>query len=682
MRSVLPALLLMLLTLPCAHLSRSLSVSDLLRPYSLLPPEREALLEALPAEVVQHLLEQKGLLDSTPKSGIPAGVECEEYNWCDGAGVCSTVCARGSVKQSDWQAWAMQYQMNLTRKQPLCYSQLLATHNSAITLADGYGNRDGLYSAYLRWLKTFGATSDLHTNNQWLSLTDQLNLGVRVLELDVHFVAGELRIAHCGGFHSPQLDRIVALINAVAKVLGRPELTWDAETVGCSPSLSSIATKDQRLFADALEEIAIWMRQPANSQELLVLFFDDQPDLGRWNKVRDMLDQLTKYFPLESILTPPEARAMLLTSGAAPDAIGEELAPSIEQLVQSGKRILLLSGTDYQEEMDSLIFSGRTFSSLCPYDEAWMHSFTFNASSANSGRTVSKDSLAPAHGWAVASLTDPGDPEADPEPDPHPEPQLGPDMCFLSQGRHGQAAPERVPLFQGRLVRMPACELHYGPLDCNFRMGKQNEGLVLNESAMAQVTACGLNCPAPDLLTTVRAAAHIWGWAPNHPPVAALSAPTLDQAQAPRQASRGPLQDAGCAFADALDGRWRIGPCAAPTDERAVLAACRSTDPASWPQQRRRRQRLQLPVSQTLWLLAPMNSCLPWAGANDGCCPPGFTPDIPYTAVENLLLMQAMRAEGATRALLPLVPPLFTPQGWSPGALAQQPKTSHAEPVA
>ena len=34
-----------------------------------------------------------------------------------------------------------------------------------------------------------GSQHELQTNNQWLSMTDQLNLGVRVLELDVHFVA-------------------------------------------------------------------------------------------------------------------------------------------------------------------------------------------------------------------------------------------------------------------------------------------------------------------------------------------------------------------------------------------------------------------------------------------------------------------------------------------------------------
>ncbi len=74
--------------------------------------------------------------------------------------------------------------------------------------------------------------------------------------------------------------------------MGKPELEWDSETVGCSPSLSSIVAKDQRLFRDALEEIMTWMKQPANVKEMVVLYLDDQPDLEDWKKVDTLLDQV------------------------------------------------------------------------------------------------------------------------------------------------------------------------------------------------------------------------------------------------------------------------------------------------------------------------------------------------------------------------------------------------------
>lgn len=125
-------------------------------------------------------------------------------------------------------------QLQLARRLPFCMATLLGTHNSAITLADGFGNRDEYFQEYFRWIKwvvsiqvshallhillsSFGTAkhllscwmktipsislcgiccgvcmqsgnSKLRTNDQYLSLTDQLNLGVRGIELDVHWV--------------------------------------------------------------------------------------------------------------------------------------------------------------------------------------------------------------------------------------------------------------------------------------------------------------------------------------------------------------------------------------------------------------------------------------------------------------------------------------------------------------
>ena len=117
-------------------------------------------------------------------------------------------------------------QLELSRRLPLCYASLIGTHNSGITLADGYGNLDLAYQHYFRWISwvvsrylgchcfaslqllapsacdlcprdkaaghpftSFLQASDayLQTNNQYLSLTDQMNLGVRIVELDTHF---------------------------------------------------------------------------------------------------------------------------------------------------------------------------------------------------------------------------------------------------------------------------------------------------------------------------------------------------------------------------------------------------------------------------------------------------------------------------------------------------------------
>lgn len=115
---------------------------------------------------------------------------------CDGA-VCTDVCARGSVAIEPWLASAARLQAALVRDLPLCLTSLLGTHNSAITLADGYGNLDDnfrQYFKYIRWAVADFAESPLRTNDQWLSLTDQLNLGVRSVELDTHWVGVSDRI--------------------------------------------------------------------------------------------------------------------------------------------------------------------------------------------------------------------------------------------------------------------------------------------------------------------------------------------------------------------------------------------------------------------------------------------------------------------------------------------------------
>ena len=45
---------------------------------------------------------------------------------------------------------------------------------------------------------------------------------------------GELRIAHCGGFHAAPFNVLVKAVNLVATLLGHP-VHWDTETVSCTP---------------------------------------------------------------------------------------------------------------------------------------------------------------------------------------------------------------------------------------------------------------------------------------------------------------------------------------------------------------------------------------------------------------------------------------------------------------
>ncbi|KAK9841564.1 hypothetical protein WJX74_007998 [Apatococcus lobatus] len=277
-----------------------------------------------------------------PRRGIPEGLDCDQTQWCDENGYCSTICKRGSVRIEPWLKNAIKTQMTLTKRQPYCYSTVLGSHNSAISLADGYGNLDPYFQQYFKWIKWVSSDAKFETDNQILSLTDQLNLGLRNVELDTHWVQGSLRIAHCGGLHS-DFDILIQSINVIAKLLGHP-IQWDTETVGCDPSLSSIPVLEQRLLHDALSEVRAWLDSPENAGEFLVIYFDDQIDLQAWGVVSTLLTEILSLYPAEQIFTPAD----LLVAGG--------VWPSMDQLVAAGKRVSFTSGTDYGTAMAPIIF--------------------------------------------------------------------------------------------------------------------------------------------------------------------------------------------------------------------------------------------------------------------------------------------------------------------------------------
>ena len=279
------------------------------------------------------------------RSGIPPGTSCQPTSWCD-SGQCTEVCTRGTVSVEPWLANAVRLQARLARTLPFCFSCFFGTHNSAISLADGYGNLDPSYQAffkYVKWASADFSHSVLRTNNQWLSLTDQLNLGVRVVELDTHWVGGVLRIAHCGGLHVEALNTLVTALNTVAKILGH-HVRWDTETMGCDPSLSSIPALIQRTFKDALEEIKLWMDAPENEDELVVLFFDDQPNLGQWGVAHNLKEDLLSVFSKESIFT----QENLAENGWQ--------WPTGAEIVSSGRRLVMVSVADYGQDMAPIVF--------------------------------------------------------------------------------------------------------------------------------------------------------------------------------------------------------------------------------------------------------------------------------------------------------------------------------------
>jgi len=99
----------------------------------------------------------------TAKTATEQNVTCTKTNVCDADDVCSSVCESGTAIIEPWVARAITYQRNQSYDQTLCYTELPGTHNSVITRARGYGNRDQLFNAVLN---ASNADSYMRTNNQ------------------------------------------------------------------------------------------------------------------------------------------------------------------------------------------------------------------------------------------------------------------------------------------------------------------------------------------------------------------------------------------------------------------------------------------------------------------------------------------------------------------------------------
>jgi hypothetical protein len=436
---------------------------------------------------------------------------------------------------------------------------------------------------YIKWAVKDFSDAPLQTNDQLVSLTDQLNLGVRSLELDTHWVGGILRIAHCGGLHVPQLNKIVDALNFIAKLLHR-RIRWDTETLGCVPSLSSIPSMEQRLLTDAFQEIKAWMDRPENEKEFLMLYFDDQANLQTWGVVGRLLEDILSVFPREWIFTTEDKAAW-----------GDEW-PSQQQMLLAGKRLLFVSGYDYGQDMAPLVFSrGQT---LCGWNEP-----------------------------PLASI----------DGVPH---------CEVA----GLGEVQTRPLFDGLLTRVISCELQYGPLSCEFVWRGTNQP-VFDEVTLPQVMGCGLNMPAPDLLTPLRAAGAIWTWAPGHPYDPSYGdSPAAAPLQALVQAHRGSVagQAANCGVLSASDARWRAVPCSLPS----LPSACR-------------RVNASLGAADGGWVV---DNSLP-----RGTCPEGTEYDLPRHPRENYLLAGALQQAGHEAAWLPVHGPEWSTDGWPAQRQQRQP---------
>jgi len=92
-----------------------------------------------------------------------------------------------------------------------------------------------------------------------LSITDQLNLGMRVIEIDIHYFAESLRVAHCSELNVPLLKSMATSIKSLIELHASPVI-WDSSLFGCLPSLSGIKANEQITLDKQLSEIESWIK--------------------------------------------------------------------------------------------------------------------------------------------------------------------------------------------------------------------------------------------------------------------------------------------------------------------------------------------------------------------------------------------------------------------------------------
>lgn len=162
-----------------------------------------------------------------------------------------------------WVHRTAQFQYQLGDSLPLAQAQWIGTHNSFNSLAGTGG--------------LLGSLTLSHADsNQQLSLPQQLDIDVRALELDLHYI--------------PRLE-----------LLGRKAVTvcHGQGDIGCT-------TEPQ--FTTVLPQIATWLNAPGHTDQVIVLYLEDQlHDAAAYSSTIATLEKVLRRPDGSSLIYHPEA---------------------------------------------------------------------------------------------------------------------------------------------------------------------------------------------------------------------------------------------------------------------------------------------------------------------------------------------------------------------------------------
>lgn len=221
------------------------------------------------------------------------------------------ICVQGTARISPWLQFALKTQREIQMNVPVNHAQFLGAHNAFNNRASGYGDLDDCH-----WPITMHDVC-ISLANQEFSFTDQLNMGVRHLEVDLWNCFGKIRMSH-----------------------GNSDLK-----LGCSPW--------DKEFTDGMKEISDWTQNSKNRNEIIQVFFDDHTSRHDDQEINRVIKQ---YFG-DKVLTPSDLN--LKYSGRW---------PSMREMRLAKKTVILIDSNDHSGKYlhDNFWTNGFTVKTFSP----------------------------------------------------------------------------------------------------------------------------------------------------------------------------------------------------------------------------------------------------------------------------------------------------------------------------
>ncbi|PFX28165.1 hypothetical protein AWC38_SpisGene7108 [Stylophora pistillata] len=200
------------------------------------------------------------------------------------------ICERGSARISPWLSFALKTQRELQIDAPINLVQVLGAHNSYNNRASGYGDLDDCH-----WPHRADDVCIAFANQEF-SFTDQLNMGMRNMEIDLWKCFNKIRMSH---------GNQNFLLGCVP---------WDKE------------------FEDGMKEISDWTKKHENQNEILEIFFEDHTTREEDSSINQVIEE---YFG-DRVFTPSDLK----------QRFGDKW-PNTRQLREMKRTIIFLDGNNH-----------------------------------------------------------------------------------------------------------------------------------------------------------------------------------------------------------------------------------------------------------------------------------------------------------------------------------------------